>query len=92
MDKEDGYFGERVAGAYDESSAEMFEPGAVDPVVERLAVLAGSGRALELGIGTGRIALPSPAVASRSTASTCTGDGRQIARQAGRRRDRCVDR
>jgi cyclopropane fatty-acyl-phospholipid synthase-like methyltransferase len=36
----------------------MFEPGAVEPVVELLAKLAGGGRALELGIGTGRIALP----------------------------------
>jgi SAM-dependent methyltransferase len=52
------YFGERVAERYDESSAEMFEPAAVDPVVDFLADLAGDGAALELGIGTGRIALP----------------------------------
>jgi SAM-dependent methyltransferase len=57
MDDEDGYFGERVAARYDQSS-EIFEPGAVDPAVEVLAELAGRGRALELGIGTGRIALP----------------------------------
>jgi len=55
---DDGYFGERVAARYDESSAEMFEPEAVDPVVDFLAELAGSGRALEFGIGTGRIAVP----------------------------------
>ena len=55
---DDGYFDERVAARYDESSAEMFEPAAVDPVVDFLAALAGDGRALELGIGTGRIALP----------------------------------
>ena len=55
---EDGYFGERVAATYDESAAEMFEPAAVDPAVEFLAALAGGGRALELGIGTGRMALP----------------------------------
>ncbi len=55
---EDGYFDERVAARYDESSAEMFGPDAVDPAVEFLAGLAGGGRALELGIGTGRIALP----------------------------------
>jgi SAM-dependent methyltransferase len=55
---EDGYFGERVAAKYDESAAEMFHPEVVDPVVDFLADLAGSGRALELGIGTGRIALP----------------------------------
>jgi SAM-dependent methyltransferase len=36
----------------------MFEPGVVDPVVDFLANLAGHGAALELGIGTGRIALP----------------------------------
>jgi SAM-dependent methyltransferase len=52
------YFGERVAARYDESSADMFEPGVVDPVVDFLADLAGDGAALELGIGTGRIALP----------------------------------
>jgi SAM-dependent methyltransferase len=55
---ENGYFDERVAARYDESSADMFEPAVVDPVVAFLAELAGSGRALELGIGTGRIALP----------------------------------
>jgi SAM-dependent methyltransferase len=37
---------------------ELFEPAAVDPVVRFLAELAGTGAALELGIGTGRIALP----------------------------------
>ena len=36
----------------------MFDPAVVDPVVDLLAELAGTGRALELGIGTGRIALP----------------------------------
>jgi SAM-dependent methyltransferase len=55
---EDGYFDERVAATYDESAADMFDPAVVDPVVDFLAGLAGSGRALELGIGTGRIALP----------------------------------
>ena len=58
MDDEDGYFGERVAASYDESSGEMFEQDVVQPAVDLLADLAGSGRALELGIGTGRIALP----------------------------------
>jgi SAM-dependent methyltransferase len=55
---DDGYFDERVAARYDESEADMFDPAVVDPVVDFLAELAGSGRALELGIGTGRIALP----------------------------------
>jgi SAM-dependent methyltransferase len=54
----DGYFDERVAARYDDSDAELFEAEVIDPVVEVLAELAGSGRALELGIGTGRIALP----------------------------------
>jgi SAM-dependent methyltransferase len=35
-----------------------FHPDVVAPTVEFLAQLAGDGRALELGIGTGRIALP----------------------------------
>ncbi|WP_305875671.1 class I SAM-dependent DNA methyltransferase, partial [Helicobacter pylori] len=55
---DDGYFDERVAAKYDETSAEMFDPAAVEPVVAFLAELTGSGAALELGIGTGRIALP----------------------------------
>jgi SAM-dependent methyltransferase len=55
---DDGYFDERVAARYDESAADMFDPAVVDPVVDVLAELAGRGRALELGIGTGRIALP----------------------------------
>lgn len=58
MDHDDGYFDERVAARYDQSAAEMFAPDVVDPVVDFLAGLAGSGRALELGIGTGRVALP----------------------------------
>ena len=36
----------------------MFDPVVVDATVDVLAGLAGNGRALELGIGTGRIALP----------------------------------
>lgn len=52
------HFGERVAERYDESSADMFDPAVVGPVVDFLAELAGGGAALELGIGTGRIALP----------------------------------
>jgi SAM-dependent methyltransferase len=52
------HFDERVAARYDESSADMFDPAVVDPVVDFLEGLAGAGAALELGIGTGRIALP----------------------------------
>jgi SAM-dependent methyltransferase len=59
-DDDDGYFDERVAARYDESGevAEMFDPAVVQPVIDFLVELAGRGRALELGIGTGRIALP----------------------------------
>jgi SAM-dependent methyltransferase len=52
------HFGEPVAERYDESAADMFEAAVVDSTVDFLADLAGQGSALELGIGTGRIALP----------------------------------
>ena len=52
------YFGEDVAARYDESSADMFDPAVLEPAVDLLEELAGDGAALELGIGTGRIALP----------------------------------
>jgi SAM-dependent methyltransferase len=52
------YFGEHVAERYDERDAASFEPAVVDPVVDFLVDVAGQGAALELGIGTGRIALP----------------------------------
>ncbi|MET7403679.1 class I SAM-dependent methyltransferase [Dactylosporangium sp. NPDC005572] len=58
MIDEDGYFGERVAAQYDARSADMAEPEVVGPVVAALAGLADGGRVLELGVGTGRIALP----------------------------------
>ena len=51
------HFGEAVAARYDDDTA-MFDPAVVDPAVDFLAELAGDGAALELGIGTGRIALP----------------------------------
>ena len=52
------YFDERVAKGYDAKSADLFEQSVVEPAVSFLADLAGDGDALELGIGTGRIALP----------------------------------
>ncbi|MFG3114700.1 class I SAM-dependent DNA methyltransferase [Streptomyces sp. NPDC048197] len=58
LDDKDGYFGEQVAARYDASSGDMFAPDVVAETVDVLAGLAGEGRALELGIGTGRIALP----------------------------------
>jgi SAM-dependent methyltransferase len=52
------YFDERIAKSYDAKWPELFQPAAIDPVVNVLAELAGTGAALELGIGTGRIAIP----------------------------------
>src|SRR5215216_2266666 len=54
----DDSFAGRVADRYDETSAEMFAPEVVASTVDFLAELCGGGAALELGIGTGRIALP----------------------------------
>jgi SAM-dependent methyltransferase len=58
MPTDDGYFDERVAARYDETEAEMFDPRVVDATVDILVELARGGRALELGVGTGRIAIP----------------------------------
>jgi SAM-dependent methyltransferase len=48
-------YGERVADLYDEWYADLPE---TDECVERLAELARAGPVLELGVGTGRLALP----------------------------------
>ena len=56
--QDDGYFDERLAATYDEFSAATFDPAVLDPAVDFLAELASDGPALELGIGTGRVALP----------------------------------
>jgi SAM-dependent methyltransferase len=58
MDEPDGYFGERVAATYDEWTSGMFDQDVIAPAVSVLAELADGGSVLELGIGTGRIALP----------------------------------
>ena len=47
-----------TAATYDESSAFMFAPEVLDPAVDFLAALAGGGAALELAVGTGRVAIP----------------------------------
>ena len=52
------HFGEEIAARYDDPSDQMFQPAAIEPVVDFLAALVGDGAAVELGIGTGRIALP----------------------------------
>lgn len=54
----DGYFDESIAAVYDDSAGEGFTAGDIDATVEFLADLAGDGPALELGVGTGRIAIP----------------------------------
>jgi SAM-dependent methyltransferase len=48
-------YGDRIADRYDEWYGEMFD---VESTVTFLASFARGGRALELGIGTGRVALP----------------------------------
>ena len=55
---DDGYFGEPVAARYDDVVDDMLDRAGIDIAVDFLAELAGSGRALELGIGTGRVAVP----------------------------------
>jgi SAM-dependent methyltransferase len=52
------YFAGDTAENYDRDSAPQFNPAVVGATVDFLASLAGNGAALELGIGTGRIALP----------------------------------
>jgi SAM-dependent methyltransferase len=48
-------YGDRIAGFYDDHYAQLTSD---HPMIETLAKLAGGGRALELGLGTGRVALP----------------------------------
>jgi len=47
-----------AAESYDTPGTGMFAPDVLGPTVERLAELAGDGRALEFAIGTGRVAIP----------------------------------
>jgi SAM-dependent methyltransferase len=56
--QDDGYFDEHIAATYDDSEGEMFDSGVIGQTVDFLAELSPDGRALEFGIGTGRIALP----------------------------------
>lgn len=52
------YFGPGVAEQYDDPDDPMFSAEVLDPTVDLLAGLAGDGGALELAIGTGRVAIP----------------------------------
>ena len=47
-----------AARRYDTPGTGMFAPEVLGPTVDRLVELAGGGRALELAIGTGRVAVP----------------------------------
>jgi SAM-dependent methyltransferase len=51
-------FDEDVAATYDENSADRFDPDLLAATADFLAEQAGEGGALELAIGTGRVALP----------------------------------
>ena len=58
MAHDDGYFDERIAATFDDDYDHQNDPAVLQPIVDFLGELAGDGRALELGSGTGRIALP----------------------------------
>ena len=49
---------EEAAHRYDTPGVGMFAPDVLGRTVERLRALAGGGRALEMAIGTGRVAIP----------------------------------
>ena len=49
---------EEAAARYEERSAEKLAPNVLDPTVDFLARLAGSGPVLEFAVGTGRVAIP----------------------------------
>lgn len=51
-------FDEWIAQRYEVLWPELFDAAVLDPAVDFLVDLAGAGRALEFGIGTGRVALP----------------------------------
>ena len=57
MSKRDWFAG-KVAERYDSHLGERGDPAVIAETVEFLAQRAGDGAALELGVGTGRIALP----------------------------------
>jgi len=49
---------EATARTYDADSAHMFRPSVIEPAIDMLAALAGTGPALEFAVGTGRLAIP----------------------------------
>jgi hypothetical protein len=74
-----GFFGMDQAKIWDEDTAQsydtpgigMFAAEVLGPTVDRLAELAGDGRALEFAIGTGRVAVPLSLRGCPSLASSC---------------------
>ena len=54
----ENWFGEDVAATYDEDCASMFSAEVLSETADLLCELASGGTALELAIGTGRVALP----------------------------------
>jgi len=54
----DDHFAGEVAARYDETLGDMGSPEVLGPIVDLLTELAGDGAALEMAIGTGRVALP----------------------------------
>lgn len=54
----ENYFDDWIATRYERLSPERYEPHALGATVAFLARLAADGPALELGIGTGRVAVP----------------------------------
>ena len=56
--RQDEIWDAEAARRYDTPGTGMFDPDLLRHTVDHLAGLAGSGRALELAIGTGRVAIP----------------------------------
>jgi SAM-dependent methyltransferase len=56
--RQDEIWDDETAAGYDAADAEMFAPAVLEPTVSALAELAAGGAALELAIGTGRVAVP----------------------------------
>lgn len=56
--RQDEIWDDEAARHYDTPGTGMFAPEVLGPAVDRLAELAGDGRALEFAIGTGRVAVP----------------------------------
>src|SRR5215469_16038687 len=56
--RQEDIWDEERAQRYDTAATGMFAPEVLGSAVDRLAELAGDGRALEFAIGTGRVAIP----------------------------------